>query len=79
MTKVDILHLLKDLPNDAKVNLYLIPKDKGIAEHSDENDLLLSDISVIYNGDDYDEPFMDLGCRLIINDNILNIQTNESY
>lgn len=79
MTKKDLVEMIDHLPEHADINFYLMPKDNGIREHSDECDLLMSHFELLYDGHNYDNPFVDIGLVLDINDDFLTIANNEAF
>ena len=62
LTKKLLLEMVKDLPDDGQVIIYTLPEDEGLREHSDEHDVMVDSMEVIYTGGlDSEEPYIELG------------------
>jgi hypothetical protein len=64
----ELKKIINNLDDNVDLWFYLLPKDKGLAEHSDENDIQVGNLQVICeNGLDYDKPFVDIGLEVLEN------------
>jgi hypothetical protein len=50
LTKKDILEMLKDLPDDGGVDIFILPDDEGLRFETDEHDIKVDSLHVIYTG-----------------------------
>ena len=46
----ELKKIINNLDDNVDLWFYLLPKDKGLAEHSDENDIQVGNLQVIASG-----------------------------